>query len=237
MHVTYHAIDALAHHPDNQELDNYLHHPFQVNLVVQESERPCDDSDIVYGGDGDDTLDGGSGNDALHGGSDDDTLEGGTGGDTLNGDAGNDTLSGGDGYDTLSGGTGNDVLSGNGGDDTYVFSLLDGQDTIVNDANTDDFDVLMPTEINSNDLWFSQVGNDLVIDVIGTDDQITVDQWFAGQNNQLDSIQAADLSLQNAQVDQLVNAMSSFNLENASPDMEPSAMPTELVSMLAASWE
>ena len=90
-----------------------------------------DGADTLNGGTGNDTLTGGDGNDTLNGGTGNDTLTGGDGNDTLNGGIDNDTLTGGDGNDTLNGGAGVDTLTGGAGADTFVFTALDGQNTIT----------------------------------------------------------------------------------------------------------
>ena len=96
--------------------------------------------DTLNGQDGDDYLNGGKGRDRLEGGMDDDRLFGSTGKDGLFGGRGNDVLEGGSGADNLSGGrdddtliggTENDILTGGHGSDTFVFSVGDGSDIIV----------------------------------------------------------------------------------------------------------
>jgi Ca2+-binding RTX toxin-like protein len=78
-----------------------------------------DDSQIVYGGAGNDTINGtgesdiifaGSGNDTVKGNNDSDTIYGGSGNDTINGNNGNDVIIGGFGADALTGGAGNDTF-------------------------------------------------------------------------------------------------------------------------------
>lgn len=81
--------------------------------------RNNDDSDLLYGGKGNDKLKGNSGRDILLGGE---------GNDTLRGEAGDDTLGGNADNDTLYGGIGNDKLNGGKGKDTYY--ILD-HDTII----------------------------------------------------------------------------------------------------------
>ncbi len=71
---------------------------------------------------GDDLIDGGAGNDRIGGKSGDDTLYGGTGNDRLWGDAGDDLLFGGEGKDKLWGGLGSD---------TFVLSVGEGRDKIM----------------------------------------------------------------------------------------------------------
>jgi hypothetical protein len=122
-------------------------------------------SDVIYGGVGNDTIFGGAGNDYLFGGA---------GNDTINAEAGDDMLDGGEGNDTLNGGIDNDV---------YVVTRLSGADTINNyDPSGDDIDVIGFNDkmgvINDADLWFERIGNDLKINVIGTDSSINVTNWY-----------------------------------------------------------
>lgn len=120
---------------------------------------------MVQGTEGAETLTGSSGNDII-------LAMGGN--DTVNGSAGNDELYGGPGNDTLSGGTGSDV---------YAFNRGDGQDTINNaDSTTARQDVIRFSDgIAPEDVTLSRSGNDLVIDIAGSTDRITVTNHF--QNN------------------------------------------------------
>ena len=65
-----------------------------------------------------------------------DVLAGDANANLLDGGSGDDSLSGGAGADTLVGGAGNDTIAGGAGGDTFVFSLGDGDDTVL------DFDTL-----------------------------------------------------------------------------------------------
>ncbi|WP_239362269.1 calcium-binding protein [Snodgrassella communis] len=142
--------------------------------------------DILNGGTGDDTLNGEGGNDILNGGAGDDILNGGKGEDTLNGGAGDDILNGGDGFDILIGGAGNDVLKGGERDkDRYEFEAGHGNDVI------DDFGYISINNkkyIYSNELVFKgarladasfiRSGNNLVIQAYGTEDSVTLLNYF-----------------------------------------------------------
>ena len=116
--------------------------------------------DVIFGYDGDDRLNGGIGNDSVHGGN---------GNDTLWGESGDDRLSGGDGDDVLFGGQGTDYLVGGKGADTYVFSLGEGKDTIID--NVGEHNALQfGQNISVNDLHI-----DVATDVRGnTDWKITI---------------------------------------------------------------
>ncbi|WP_166041000.1 cadherin domain-containing protein [Sphingosinicella sp. YJ22] len=91
--------------------------------------------DFLYGGNGNDALSGGDGHDLLAGDNGNDSLSGGSGNDVLLGGNGNDLLDGGAGRDNLHGGNGNDRMSGGEGPDSFWFARGGGNDTIL------DFDV------------------------------------------------------------------------------------------------
>ncbi|WP_215610252.1 calcium-binding protein [Leptothoe spongobia] len=108
-------------------------------------------NDKIAGGLGDDKILGGAGNDVLrgdlnrrnpqnginggddiiYGGAGNDRIGGKGGDDTLYGDAGNDRLWGDAGDDVLFGGEGKDKLWGGRGSDTFVLSMGEGRDKIM----------------------------------------------------------------------------------------------------------
>ncbi len=189
-----------------------------------------DGADYLYGENGDDTLKGGAGNDVLYGGNGNDLVLGGEGADHLYGDAGDDILRG---------GAGNDALSGGAGNDTYVFGLGDGQDTIDNlsASAASDRDILSLEGIAKDSLWLSRQGSNLVIDVIGSEDSITVQGWYSNANRQLDAIQAGSVSLYANQVDNLVNAMAAFGAPAGGEINLTQAQRDQLNVAIAANWQ
>lgn len=136
--------------------------------------------DVIFGYDGDDRLNGGMGNDSVHGGN---------GNDTLWGESGDDCLSGGDGDDVLFGGQGTDYLVGGKGADTYVFSLGEGKDTIVDNVSehnalqfgqnisVNDLHIDVATDVRGNTDW--------KITIKGSEgDSITInDQFVSGKTD------------------------------------------------------
>lgn len=93
------------------------------------------------------------GNDALFGSANADELHGGSG---------NDQLIGNEGNDLLEGGTGDDVLSGGLGSDTYIYSIGDGYDTIIDTLRSDDPDnVLVISGLSLASTAVYKVGSDL----------------------------------------------------------------------------
>lgn len=168
-------------------------------------------NDVLYGGNGDDTISGGFGNDVLHGGSGNDILYGDQGDDALYGGDGDDTLYGGMGNDVLHGGTGNDLLEGDYGNDTYLFNSGDGCDTIFDRAGNDV--LAFGGGIDADALWFSRSGNDLVIDVLGSEDRVTVRSWYANATYQVESITAGGMEFVNGQLNQMLQAVAAFGVE------------------------
>ncbi|MFY7851996.1 MAG: calcium-binding protein, partial [Brevundimonas sp.] len=101
-------------------------------------------------------------------------LRGHEGDDSLDGGAGDDTLFGGAGADTLRGGTGRDHLHGEAGGDTYRYWRGDGEVVVDDGLAGTPWEGAAPnvlaleTGIRPEDLSFSAVAGDLVIDVAGT---------------------------------------------------------------------
>ena len=144
--------------------------------------RPNNNTDLLFGGDGNDTiygrddndtLYGGTGNDVLYGGIDNDHLHGDEGDDTLHGDEGNDILYGGEGNDLLYGGAGDDILYGDEGNDTLYGGA--GNDTLFGGAGDD-----LLSGGAGNNVMLGDEGNDTIIlsgggdTVFGGADQDTI---------------------------------------------------------------
>ncbi|MGY2172776.1 calcium-binding protein [Pseudomonas gingeri] len=151
--------------------------------------------------------------------------------------AGNDTLTGSSTNDRLQGGKGNDLLQGGDGADIYVFAAGDGQDTINNfSATPDDTDVLSIEGISTTNLWLSRDGNNLVIDVTGSDDRVTVKDWYLGSAQKIDIIQAGGASLYANAVDNLVNAMATFGAPAGGEINLTQSQREQLNTVIAANW-
>jgi hypothetical protein len=60
--------------------------------------------------------------------------------------------------------------------------------------------------ITDDELWFVHSGNDLKIDLMGTNTQVTVANWFGSGNHPLQEITAGGLKLDD-QISQLVQAI------------------------------
>ncbi|MEC7119312.1 MAG: calcium-binding protein, partial [Pseudomonadota bacterium] len=199
-----------------------------------------DGNDLLNGGFGVDTMQGGMGNDVyvVNNGSDQVMELAGQGTDTvmsstsyslgdhvenltltgsgnLNGIGNelNNTLIGNSGNNQMTGGLGNNSLIGGDGSDTYRLNRDYGTNTVTEDANpaggTADR-VQLGLGVVREQVWFSQAGDDLVVEIIGTDAHAVVEDWFSAGM----SIEAFRLTsgrtLLAADVNTLVDAMSAF---------------------------
>ena len=153
------------------------------------------------------------------------------------------TLIGTGGSDVLDTGV-NNTVNGNGGSDTYLFSRGDGTVTInngINSNNTAQGQVDLVGGLTDQNLWFLQSGNTLLVDVLGTTDQLQVNNWFAGGDNysQVSQFDAAGLKL-DGQISNLVQAMATYQTNNPGfhPQTASTTMPsdTTLQNTIAAAW-
>ena len=98
-------------------------------------------------------------------------------GSTINGDGGDDWLSGGNADDVLVGGAGADHMSGGAGNDRYEIAASQiGGDEIRDDGGNDTLFFVSTGNGNLSSLDFARVGNDLVVNVNGSEARI-VDQF------------------------------------------------------------
>ena len=203
-------------------------------------------NDVLLGGPGDDHLDAGDGYNIVIGGLGDDTLLasagndkliGGHGDDTLNGGTGNDTLKGGKGSDTLQGGPGDDVINTGKGHDTILFDRGDGRDRVTGGRHNRRDTVLFAPDIDPDELWFRRDGEDLNVHLLGTDDQITFEDWYRGDKFRIGELHTdAGAELAARQVDLLVQAMAAF-VTNSGSDSLPPEMPEDLNAVITAAWD
>lgn len=110
------------------------------------------------------------------------------------------------------------TLIGTGANDTYVMNATDQSDTIINgsSATTAATNVLDVNAANHEQLWFEQSGKNLVIDVLGTNQEAIVQNWFNASSAQLQTIVGNDgYTLTAANVQNLVQAMATFSAANA----------------------
>lgn len=134
-------------------------------------------SEIALQHHGDDALYGGAGADKLWGGGGNDQLDGGTEADMLSGETGDDRLLGGAGADELFGGAGNDSLSGGSGNNRYLFNRGFGVDAVTVTAGAIER-IVFQDGLGAEQLAFARSGDDLLVEVFGQPDRLTVVGFF-----------------------------------------------------------
>ncbi|MCO6513461.1 MAG: hypothetical protein J6589_03215 [Snodgrassella sp.] len=195
-----------------QQIANNVHHHNAANYdhIIEGNDK----ANELFGTAGKDLMYGYGGDDILHGNGGNDLLDGGDGNDTLYGDAGNDQLFGGAGEDVLEGGSGNDFLVGGSWQrDRYVFRAGHGSDEVFDQAaNELQGDILDFVDYRSDELRLRQSGSDLIIGHVGSNDQVRLDNWFAGESFRQYQVHTADgMHYTAKQVQQLVGAMATFS--------------------------
>lgn len=177
--------------------------------------------DVIAAAGGDDIVEGGGGNDQLSGGEGSDSLDGGSGTNVLDGGAGNDYLWAGAeseaDVNTYIGGTGDDEIYGDLYRDIYMFRRGDGQDTVwefgswgydeasaaIGRLKTDT--VQFGPGIVAADLVASRQGDDLVLAIANSTDQITFKEWYLTSDNWIEQFMFSDgSSLTGQQISDLV---------------------------------
>jgi len=122
-----------------------------------------------------------------------DVLSGGAGNDVLRGLAGNDRLIGQAGDDTLDGGTGDDRLEGGLGSDTYLFGREYGRDSIFEaSASTNSDTVQFASDLQPGVIHVTRDLNHLYLKIRGSQDVLTVNNWYLNSATRIESARFAD---------------------------------------------
>ena len=159
------------------------------------------------------------------------------------GTTGNDTISATSGAEVIDGRGGDDLVNGGGGYDSYIYRQSYGNLTINNAAaggTVANGELDFGPGITADDLWFSQSGNNLDINVIDSKSQIVVDNWFGGNSGaQLSEIKVDGGLEIDSGVNKLVAAMAAFEANNTAFNPEAATqIPNDanLQAALAAAW-
>lgn len=157
------------------------------------------------------------------------------GNDSLSGGFGNDTLEGGAGHDTLDGGQDNDSLVGGAGDDAYRWGGGAGNDRI-NDTSGND-KVELSADVSASQIWLTQTGNDLVVKLLGAQDTLTIESWFASADARVESFKLANgQTLDHSKVAALVDAMSKFSPAANADALQADPTYAPINALIASSW-
>lgn len=141
--------------------------------------------------------------------------------------------------DTLAGSAGADTLNGGGGADVFMVGNGTGGDVIDNRGHGTDGDkVLFGNGISTDQLWFGRAGDDLKVLVIGTQDSVTIDDWYLETANHVTTFVTADnMQLTDVQVENLVQAMSAFSPPPLGQTELTPDQHQQLDPILAANWQ
>ncbi|CBL45948.1 Hemolysin-type calcium-binding protein [gamma proteobacterium HdN1] len=155
-----------------------------------------------------------------------------------NGNQLNNQITGNSAANTLDGKEGTDILTGGAGNDAYLMGRGYGSDTIVENDALANTDVLQfGQDIAADQLWFQRVNADLEVSIIGTSDKVTISNWYGGQANHVEQFTTAGgLSLSDASVDALVNAMAAFAPPAPGQVTLPQEYQQQLNGVIAANW-
>ena len=207
-------VDAIKDQGYGAHLINYLNSGLKfVNGEFQyiDGDMPM----YVIGTDGDDTITGTDNADIIYGMDGNDIIYGKGGDDFLSGGKGNDTLYGGDGDDTLIGGSGDDTIEGGAGNDTYIYAG-DGKDVVLDEKwvkvltqkwtqkniysqfepvwvetsktleDAGDDVIIFEEGITEKDVTITKNGNDLIFSLNGSNNTLTIKNWYATQEQRVE---------------------------------------------------
>jgi Ca2+-binding RTX toxin-like protein len=157
---------------------------------------------------------------------------------SFDGQAGNDLLVGSKAGDTLIGGQGDDELQGGKGNDLYTHRAGDGFDTLLDtDATAGNTDTLSWEGVSADQLWLSRSGNDLQIQVLGSDDGVRIGNWYQGSASQIERITVGAQTLTNGRVQALVQQMSAFSPPAGGIGSLNAADQATLTTALNTAWQ
>ncbi|MCP4545844.1 MAG: hypothetical protein GY835_05180, partial [bacterium] len=160
----------------------------QIGTEGNDALKGSNSAETIYGLAGNDNIKGRGGNDLIDGGPGNDRADAGSGDDYIAGGEGDDLLYGKGGNDTLAGGSGNDALTGGSGSDTYLFGRGGGQDIISNtDWAAAAIDrVVFDAGVSAGDISFERVSSHLLLTITGTEDTLTIKNWFKASGHRID---------------------------------------------------
>ncbi|MCP3445817.1 calcium-binding protein [Bradyrhizobium sp. CCGUVB14] len=161
---------------------------------------------------------------------------------TWSGSATNATLTGNDyGSNIFQLGAGGEMAYGGARSNVFQVTSSTGQAQInLSSATGSKNELDFLSGITDQNLWFERAGNDLKIDLLGTNTSTTIGNWFSGGGGALQEITAGGLKI-DSQISQLVQAMATYSSNNAGFDPTNSSIQTlpsdtTLQSAVAAAW-
>ena len=193
--------------------------------------------EIIEGSEYADNFSGDANGNVFHGLGGNDTILGDGGNDVLYGGDGDDFIDAGDGLDVIDGGAGSDILIGGADQDLYMISRNSGVDIIRNydPLNADDT-ISFADDISYTDLWFERVGDDLVISVVGSNSETTIEGWYAGvgagNNYDISLFLVDDRETVSVDAEQLVSVMAQHLTDTGTAKPQTAAEMANALSVI-----
>ncbi|MDX1739114.1 MAG: calcium-binding protein, partial [Alphaproteobacteria bacterium] len=101
--------------------------------------------------------------------------------------------------------------------------------------------VLFDADVEANEIWFRQVGDDLVAQLLGSDDQVTISDWYDATSINYQAIDQFELAsgetLSADNVQNLVDAMAGFGVTEVTENtVSTNANFDETQNVIAVNW-
>ena len=213
-----------------------------------------DGSNTINAGDGDNEVYALDGNNFITTGSGDDYIAAYDGNNTIIAGDGSNEIEVGDGdnfiqtgndQDYISVGSGNNTITAGSGDDNIVLSggnneiAMDSAGTTrINNADSNGGeDSLVLDGASAEDLWFYREMSHLMIRNLADEHSVTVENWFDSPDNQIDQVMTDEMVLHQTQIDQLIQAMATFNVDTGAGEIVLNPEQKDhLSSIIANTW-
>lgn len=151
---------------------------------------------------------------------------------------GNDTITGSAGSELIFGAAGSDHINGGSGGDIYLWGQGNGQDTIAQynteQSHNDSLALLFTSRDN---IWLSQAGEDLVLDHVGTDDELVFQGWFSSETNQVERFFDHSHEIVRQDIALLVQEMAQFDPPQGGWESIPAPVASALETTMANVWQ
>lgn len=129
-------------------------------------------------------------------------------------------------------------LAGMNGNDTYTVAMDSAGTTWINNADSDGGeDSLVLDGASAEDLWFYREMSHLMIRNLADEYSVTVENWFDSPDNQIDQVMTDEMVLHQTQIDQLIQAMATFNVDTGAGEIVLNPEQKDhLSSIIANTW-
>jgi Ca2+-binding RTX toxin-like protein len=153
-----------------------------------------------------------------------------------NGNALDNQIIGNSGNNLINGGLGDNLLIGGAGNDQYRLNRDFGTNTVLENAAEGTDTVQFGLGVLREQVWLSRVDDDLVVQIIGTNANVVVQDWYSAGANIEQFRLLSGRTLMAADVDTLVNAMASLTPPAFGETTLSAATKNALGTVFADTW-